>query len=101
MRLSDRERETVRQAAKDCFEPDAVLRLFGSRLRDARKGGDIDLLIETSMIDAAQIAKAHHRFLSQVYAHLGEQRIDLLIDYMARQQRMPIYEIAHVQGVVL
>jgi hypothetical protein len=38
MRLSDMERETLRQAAKDCFEPDAVLRLFGSRLDDARKG---------------------------------------------------------------
>ncbi len=101
MRLSHTEREMLRQAAKDCFEPDAVLRLFGSRLDDARKGGDIDLLIETRMIDAAQIAKAHHRFLSRVYARLGEQKIDLLIDYPSRQQSLPIYEVARSQGVIL
>ena len=101
MRLSDTERETLRQAAKDCFEPDAVLRLFGSRLDDARKGGDIDLLIETRMIDASEIARAHHRFLARVYARIGEQKIDLLIDYPSRQQSMPIYEVARAQGVVL
>jgi len=101
MRLSDIERETLKQTARDCFEPNVVLRLFGSRLDDARKGGDIDLLIETRMVDPAQIAKAHLRFLSRVYARLGEQKIDLLIDYPARQQQMPIFEIARAQGVIL
>jgi hypothetical protein len=43
------------------------------------------------MMDAAQIAKAHHRFLSRVFGRLGEQKIDLLIDYPARQQPMPLF----------
>jgi len=101
MRLSEIERETLRQAAKDCFEPGTVLRLFGSRLDDARKGGDIDLLIETEMVDPSQIAKAHLRFLPRVYASLGEQKIDLLIDYPARRQQALIFNIARAQGVVL
>lgn len=98
MRLSDTEREMLRQAARDCFESNTMLSLVGSRLDDERKGGGIDLLIDTRMIDAAQIVKAHHRFLSRVYPLLGEQIIDLLIDYPARQQQMPIYEVTRVQG---
>ena len=101
MRLSSSERNLLRQAARDAFEPEVALRLFGSRLDDARKGGDIDLLLETRMVDAAQIAKAQVRFLSRVYTLMVEQKIDLLIDFPARQQRPPIFEIARSQGVVL
>jgi hypothetical protein len=32
---------------------------------------------------------------------LGEQMIDLLIDYPGRQQNSPVFEIAQAQGVVL
>ena len=101
VRLGDAEREVLRQAARECFEPDAVVRLFGSRLDDSRKGGDIDLLIETALTDPARIAKAHLHFLSFIYRRLGEQKIDLLIDYPSRQTRAPIYDIARSQGVVL
>lgn len=101
MRLSKFEIETLVRAAHDYFEPDAVVRLFGSRLDDAARGGDIDLLIETRMTDANQIARAHTRFLSYVYARLGEQKIDLLIDFPTRRQKMPIYEVARSQGVLL
>lgn len=101
MRLNDIERDTLRQVAKDCFEPDAVLRLFGSRLDDSRKGGDIDLLVETRMVDPVSIAKAHLRFLSCVHARLGEQKIDLLIDCPTMRQRAPIFEIARAEWEVL
>lgn len=101
MRLSNFERETLKQAARDCFDAGAVVRLFGSRTDDARRGGDIDLLIETAMTDPAQIARAHSRFLSRVYARLGEQKIDVLIDFPTRQKRMPVYDVAREQGVVL
>lgn len=101
MRLSKFESETLAQAARDCFESEAAVRLFGSRLDDASRGGDIDLLIETNLTDADQIARAHTRFLSYVYTRLGEQKIDLLIDFPTRRQQTPIYEIARTQGVLL
>ena len=47
MRLSALQRKVLTQTARDCFDPDVRLRLFGSRMDDTRKGGDIDLLIET------------------------------------------------------
>lgn len=101
MRLNPFERQTLRTAAQTCFDAQAVVRLFGSRLDDSRKGGDIDLLIATNLTDPAQIARAHSRFLAQVYASLGEQKIDVLIDYPHRQQELPVYRIAREQGVVL
>ena len=101
MRLNKQESQILTQAARDCFGPGALVRLFGSRLDDAKRGGDIDLLIETKLTDADQIARAHTRFLSYVYTRLGEQKIDLLIDFPTRQQQTPIYEIARAQGVLL
>lgn len=101
MRLSSQEQQILKAAAQSSFGQDSVLRLFGSRLNDQRKGGDIDLLIETSLTDPAKIAQAHIRFLADVYARLGEQKIDLLIDYPARQQYFPIFDIAKKEGVVI
>lgn len=73
MRLSAFERQTLKQAALSSFGPGVVLRLFGSRVADGQRGGDIDLLVETQLLDPAKIAQAHTRFLARVYSHLGEQ----------------------------
>ena len=78
-----------------------MVRLFGSRLDDSKRGGDIDLLITTQLSDPAQIARAHSRFLAQVYARLGEQKLDVLIDYPHSQQQLPVYRVARETGVVL
>lgn len=101
MRLTPFELGILKQAADNSFEPGVVVRLFGSRVQDDKRGGDIDLLIETSINEPAQIAQAHTRFLSQIYSQLGEQKVDVLIDYPAREKRPPIFELARAQGVVL
>lgn len=100
MRLTSQQRQVLTAAARDCFGPKARVRLFGSRADDTRRGGDIDLLIETELCDPAQIARAHTQFLARVYTALGEQKIDVLIDYPARQSQSLIYEVAR-QGVLL
>ena len=101
MRLSEEQRRVVKVATAECFEPSATERLFGSRVDDNKKGGDIDLLIETSLNDPALIAAAHIRFVSRLYREMGEQKIDLLIDYPGRRQHLPIYDVARAQGVRL
>lgn len=101
MRLSEAERQILKSTAASAFGADAVLRLFGSRVDDARRGGDIDLLVETPCADPAQIAAAHTRFLAAVYARLGEQKIDVLIDFPGRTHQSPIWDMARRQGVVL
>ena len=101
MRLSELEKETLRHAALACFGHGTRLRLFGSRADEHRKGGDIDLLIESSLTDPADIAKAHTRFLSQIYSRLGEQKVDVLIDYPGRSSHPPIFQVALQEGILL
>jgi predicted nucleotidyltransferase len=101
MRLSEEQRRVVKEATAACFEPSATVCLFGSRVDDNKKGGDIDLLVETSLSDPEMIAAAHIRFVSRLYREMGEQKIDLLIDYPGRRQQLPIFEIARAQGIRL
>ena len=101
MRLTPFERDTLKQAAQSSFEPGVLVRLFGSRVDDSRRGGDIDLLIETQLSDPARIAAGHTRFLSLFYERMGEQKLDVLIDYPDRQQRPVIFEVAKREGVLL
>ena len=68
MRITPIEQEVIKRAAQECFDASAVVRLFGSRVDDSKKGGDIDLFVQTSLVDAAEISKAHTRFLAKLYA---------------------------------
>ena len=101
MRLTEAQRQAIKAATAECFGPEASVRLFGSRARDDRRGGDIDLLVETRLIDAATVSRAHTRFLARLNDRLGEQKIDVLIDYPGRTSHPPIYAIARREGVVL
>jgi len=101
MRITPHEQEVIKRTAQECFDAAVVVRLFGSRTDDAKKGGDIDLFVQTSLGDPAEISKAHSRFLAKLYAELGEQKIDVLIDYPNRKVELPIFAIALEQGIVL
>jgi len=46
MRLTPSQIETICTTARQTLGVDATVSLFGSRLDDARKGGDVDLLVE-------------------------------------------------------
>ena len=101
MRITPIEQEVIKRAAQECFDASAVVRLFGSRVDDSKKGGDIDLFVQTSLVDPADISNAHTRFLAKLYAELGEQKIDVVIDYPSRTVQLPIFKIALEQGIIL
>lgn len=44
MRLQSHETEVIKRTVRD-FDKNAQIYLFGSRVDDSKKGGDIDLLI--------------------------------------------------------
>ena len=46
MRLSEFERVQLKKAVREIAGDRALVRLFGSRVDDTRRGGDIDLLVE-------------------------------------------------------
>ena len=46
MRLTTQERTAIAQAAQAAWQPGTRMSLFGSRVDDDARGGDIDLLVE-------------------------------------------------------
>lgn len=101
MRLSLHQRRVIRQIARECFGPQAQVTLFGSRADDGARGGDIDLLIDTDMTDIDEIIRAEIDFQVRVQQTIGEQKIDLLLDYPGRGDHPPIFEVAERTGVRL
>ena len=101
MRLSDQQRAIILTTVAETFGDGARVWLFGSRVDDAKRGGDIDLLVETDQTDADTLARSEISFLSRVQMRLGEQKIDVLLDYPSRKTRAPIFSIARQTGVLL
>jgi predicted nucleotidyltransferase len=74
MRLSTSEQSAIVSSvhAKD---PQAVVYLFGSRVRDDYKGGDIDLLVVSETIRFSEKLD----ILVAIKTAIGEQKIDLKV----------------------
>ena len=54
----------------------AQLYLFGSRIDDTRKGGDIDLLIIDDTLSKKDLRSLRVYF----FEHFGEQKLDIILD---------------------
>lgn len=101
MRLTAQQAEAIRRAAVEAFGADIELRLFGSRTDDDRRGGDIDLYVATKDDSVERLVRAELDFLVKVKSRIGEQKIDLLLDYPSRRHRPPIFDIARTTGIPL
>lgn len=101
MRLTPEQITVIKQAAVKFFGPDTSVRLFGSRADDTQRGGDIDLYIQTRTENVLDIVRSEIAFLAEIKMKLGDQKIDVLIDYPSRKTHNPIYEIARETGITL
>ncbi len=101
MRLSEWQRKVIRETVIQIFGETAKVWLFGSRIDNLKRGGDIDLLIETDNQDVSKLVQAEIKLSTQLQLKLGEQKIDILIDYPTRSNRPPIFDIAKQTGILL
>lgn len=98
MRLTGLEADLIRQAVLSSFGPDSEVWLFGSRVDDSKKGGDIDLLVQPQVYpDNVLMTKI--ACLKLLQQQLGEQKIDIVIE--AQDDNRPIVEIARKTGIKL
>ncbi len=102
MRLDPTERNAIAQAAREAFGPGTAVFLFGSRANDDRRGGDIDLLVETprSMSPEDQVER-RTRFVARIWRALEEQRIDVVITAGDEQDPRPVVAAAKRTGILL
>jgi len=99
MRLTERQRQAIVASVNSILGDRTQVKLFGSRLYDDKKGGDIDLYIALTEA-VAQPAWLIARIQSSILLKIGEQKIDVLLS-APNLTRQPIHEIAEQQGVVL
>ena len=97
MRLSDRQRQVIRQATAEVAGLSARALLFGSRTRDHLRGGDIDLLIELAE-PVANHWQLGVQLGARIERRLGLQKIDILIADPATP-RSPVLDAARTDSV--
>ena len=78
MRLKPAEAEAIRLSVAEVFGAAAPVWLFGSRVDDSRRGGDIDLYVETALA-ADERLRRRFRLQALLLERLGEQKIDLVL----------------------
>ena len=98
MRLTAAEIAAIKQTAAEVFGPAVAVRLFGSRVDDAKRGGDIDLYLEVEPAQATFRNECAFRHLLE--DRIGEQKIDVVLHPRGRSPA-PIAEIARETGVAL
>ena len=94
MRLNQSEIKAIKDSFKSTFI-DGDIYLFGSRVDDNQKGGDIDLYITTK--DANKV-KRKIDFLVKLKNLIGEQKIDVVLSYDTTK---PIEKEAIKYGILL
>ncbi len=93
MRLTPEE-QLVIKATVSAQDPRAETWLFGSRANDAKRGGDIDLLIFSQTVGSVQKSAIWWKLQEK----LGEQKIDIVV---AKDMSEPFVRIAKASGVRL
>jgi len=78
MRLTTEQVAIIKQAALEVFGDGASVKLFGSRLDDRARGGDIDLLVE-SPGEIEDKMKKMLTLTARLQMRLGDQPIDVLV----------------------
>lgn len=99
MRITPSQIESIRRAAQSVLGPQVSIRLFGSRVNDDLKGGDIDLLFEIEHT-VANRAQAICSIQGALMRTLGDRKIDILL----KDPHTPdtaIFEIARRTRVTL
>jgi predicted nucleotidyltransferase len=80
MRLTPTEQQAIASAARATLEPGTRVSLFGSRVQDTARGGDIDLLVDSPQPMAAREWVARRQaFVVRLHRVLGERRIDVVM----------------------
>ena len=101
MRLSKSEIEIIKTVAHEIWGNATNIYLFGSRLDDSKKGGDIDLYVHLNGIqDPKKIMLQKAEFLCKLDILLGEQKIDLLVQ-TNYNNHLPIIKTAQNTGITL
>ena len=101
IRLSEPNIKAIKEIFIKYFFNSDQLWLFGSRTDLNKKGGDIDLYIESDLESYALAVDKKVAFLCEVKQKIGDQKIDVVIKLKSSNYQLAIYDIAKAEGVQL
>lgn len=93
MRLKEYEQKAIVSTVKS-LDQSAHVYLFGSRVDDSKKGGDIDLLVMSTKLTSDD----KRAIKMKLYELIGEQKIDIVL---AADDSDPFVKLALEGGVEL
>jgi len=93
MRLTDKAKDAIITSVRNADEA-AQVWLFGSRVDDAKKGGDIDLAILSGKIGVMDKIRIRRNICKQI----GEQKIDILVSPAGKEA---FFKFVVEEGILL
>ena len=99
MRLTPLEAAAIRLVTAEVAGKEAKVALFGSRIHDELRGGDIDLLIELASPTQDKLSVSL-RTGARLQQLIGERKIDVLVTD-PNTEETPIIRNARSEGVAL
>ena len=99
MRLTDEQIQSIRLSARQIGGDQSRVRVFGSRLDDSARGGDLDLMLELpSPVDNPALMAA--QLAARVSRAMHGRKVDVVIS-APNLMRLPIHDIAFQEGRLL
>ena len=99
MRLTPDQIQAIKETATTVLGSVAQVVLFVSRVDDAKRGGDIDLLFETDRRVSNHVATVGALYVALI-RKLGDRKIDILLKDAATPTA-PVLTIARQTGIQL
>ncbi len=99
MRITPEEQKSIVELTRLHFGDDATVKLFGSRVDDKARGGDIDLFVEANVA----VNTVHARrigFLAELKHRIGDRRIDVVVR-TPDSTPQPVFDIAERDGILI
>ncbi|MFM2408080.1 MAG: hypothetical protein RL358_822 [Pseudomonadota bacterium] len=99
MRLTPAQILAIRDIVQQTASAHQSVRVFGSRLDDAARGGDLDLLVEfTSVVENPALLSA--QLSAKISRVMHGRKVDVLLS-APNLLHLPIHDIAFQEGAVL
>jgi hypothetical protein len=100
MRITEQEHSTIKQLSIKFFGERVRIWLFGSRADDSKKGGDIDLYLQSDEPSSLLFDKKIN-FLVELKQLIGDQQIDLVVHSTRDSMKQTIHYLAEETGILL
>ena len=99
MRLSKKQIQIIKQVVGMLAGLQAQVTLFGSRVDDNKKGGDVDLLVSLKE-EVEHPAELSAKISARLIRQFQGRKVDVLLS-APNLKRFPIHSIAEEQGILL